>query len=221
LGKLPKRAIDRVTTGVSAGVISAWYDGKAFTSDWTSWNFPNWASLLGPYRRQEARVLEIGSWEGRSALFFLNYLPHCRLWCVDTFAGGEEHHADPKLALLVPGIEQRFDANIAEFGERVVKINLPSSVALPQLGISRSKFDIAYIDGSHRSADVYSDGVLTWPMIVPGGIVIFDDYRWHDMADSLGNPKLGIDAFLRAFKGQYRIIHDDYQIAIKKNSINK
>jgi Methyltransferase domain len=213
---MAKEASKMGKTGVSSGVINTWYEGKTFTSDWTSSNYPTWVSLLAAYRKRALRVLEIGSWEGRSALFFLNFLPHCRLWCVDTFKGGEEHQTDPELALLIPGIEQRFDANVVEFGDRVVKINMPSVIALSQLGISGAKFDIAYIDGSHRSADVYSDGVLTWLMIVPDGIMIFDDYRWTYKPGTHSNPKLGIDAFLRAFRGQYRLIHDGYQIAIKK-----
>jgi hypothetical protein len=205
-----------VPNEVSPAMVINWYNESNFTTDWTSWNFPIWLELLKRYRNSAARILEIGSWEGRSALFFLNYLPKARLCCVDTFEGGEDHHSDPLLASKVPGIEQRFDANIGAFAQRVEKIKLPSCVALPTLGVEGRRFDVAYIDGSHRSADVYSDGALTWPMIARGGIIIFDDYRWDYMAGTSNNPKLGIDAFLKAFKGQYRIIHDAYQIAIEK-----
>ena len=76
-----------------------------------------------------ARVLEIGSWEGRSALFFLNYLPRCRLTCIDPFdrRSGAQAAADPTISrLLRPGSERRFDANIADFADRIEKIKAPS-----------------------------------------------------------------------------------------------
>jgi predicted O-methyltransferase YrrM len=162
-------------------------------------------------------VIEIGSWEGRSALFFLNYLPQSRLVCIDTFEGSEEHRAHPEtFANDLPEMERRFDANLAPFADRLEKIKATSAVALAELGIDGRRFDIAYIDGSHRSADVYSDGVLARSMLVPGGILIFDDYEWEYMPEPRSNPQLGIDSFLRAFESQYRIVHKAFQVALEK-----
>jgi Methyltransferase domain len=196
---------------------AGWFAGKTFGYDWTSCHFPTWASLLARYRDLSARVIEVGSWEGRSALFFMNYLPQSQLVCIDTFEGSEEHRAHPEaFANDLPEIERRFDANLALFADRIEKRKAPSAVALAEFGIDGRRFDIAYIDGSHCSADVYSDGVLTWPMLVPGGIMIFDDYEWEYMPEPRSNPKLGIDSFLRAFEGQFRIIHKGFQVATEK-----
>jgi Methyltransferase domain len=201
----------------SEAEAAGWFTGKTFGYDWTSCHFPTWASLLARYRDLPARVIEVGSWEGRSALFFMNYLPQSQLVCIDTFEGSEEHRAHPEaFANDLPEIERRFDANLALFADRIEKRKAPSAVALAEFGIDGRRFDIAYIDGSHCSADVYSDGVLTWPMLVPGGIMIFDDYEWEYMPEPRSNPKLGIDSFLRAFEGQYRIIHKGFQVAIEK-----
>ena len=57
---------------------------------------------------------------------------------------------------------------------------------------------------------------LTWPLMAPGALVIFDDYQWDMMPVPLDNPKLGIDAFLATFAGQYRVVHHEYQVAIVK-----
>src|SRR5262245_36458650 len=104
--------------------------------------------LLAPYRGRTTRVLEIGSWEGRSALFFLNFLPRARLTCVDTFAGGQEHQeaaaASPEEAHALEALEQRFDGNVRAFAARVEKIKANSADALAQLGVSKRRFDIAY-----------------------------------------------------------------------------
>src|SRR5262245_42835967 len=58
---------------ISEAEAAGWYAGKDFSFDWTSWHFPNWFNLLNDHRKRKMRVLEIGSWEGRSAIFFLNY----------------------------------------------------------------------------------------------------------------------------------------------------
>jgi predicted O-methyltransferase YrrM len=196
--------------------IERWYAGKDFTSDWTSWHFTNWSRILAPFRDAPVRMLEIGSWEGRSALFFLNYLAHSQMVCVDTFGGNVEHHRNPYFAALVPETERKFDANTAEFAARIEKRKGPSFEVLPQLGIESRRFDIAYIDGSHRAADVYSDAVLTWPMVAASGVVIFDDYEFDQMEEEIERPKLGIDAFLKATDGQFRLLLKDYQVVIEK-----
>ncbi len=197
-----------------------WYDGKQFTTDWTSWHFPTWIALLAAFRDRPVRMLEIGSWEGRSALFFLNYLPQVQLTCVDTFAGGQEHQeaaaASPQDAEKLRAIEMHFDANTQPFSGRLEKIKAPSIEALVGLGVEGRRFDIAYIDGGHRAREVYADFALTWPLMAPGGLVILDDYLWDEMPAPMDNPKPGVDAFLKSIAGQYRMVHDDYQVAIAK-----
>jgi len=53
-------------------------------------------------------------------------------------------------------------------------------------------------------------------MVVANGVVIFDDYEFDQMEEETERPKLGIDAFLKAIDGQYRLIHKDYQVVIEK-----
>ena len=107
-------------------------------------------------------------------------------------------------------------AMMADIGARLKgRVQFEADV-LPHLGIASRRFDIAYVDGSHRAADVYSDAVLTWPMVAANGVVIFDDYEFDQMEEEIERPKLGIDAFLKAIDGQYRLIHKDYQVVIEK-----
>jgi predicted O-methyltransferase YrrM len=196
--------------------IASWYEGRTFSEDWTTQNFPIWLQVLSPLRTAPVNVLEIGSWEGRSTLFFLNYLVNCRIVCVDTFAGGEEHQRDPKYSALLPVLEHRFDKNVEKFQSRVEKIKATSHTALADLGITRRRFDLVYIDGSHRASDVYSDAVLSWALLNRGGCVIFDDYDWPLGEDERDRPKLGIDAFLSSFLNQYAPVARGYQMIIRK-----
>ena len=205
---------------VSAETTASWYEGKEFATDWTSWHFPNWSKLLTSRRNRALRVLEIGSWEGRSALFFLNYLPRATLTCIDTFAGGQEHQEAAARsraeARFLRSVEGRFDRNTRAFKTRIEKIKMPSTAALAELGIHHRRFDLAYVDGGHRAVEAYADGALTWPLMARGGMVLFDDYEWNEMPKPLDNPGAGIDAFLKSIAGQYRMIHKSYQVAIEK-----
>jgi predicted O-methyltransferase YrrM len=200
---------------VSDAEVAAWYAGKNFSSDWTTDRIPKWAELLAHFRDMPVNVMEIGSWEGRSALFFLNYLRKAHVVCIDTFGGNAEHHLDEWFAKLVPETEAKFDANVAPFGARVEKIKGSSSTVLPRLGVEGRRFHVAYIDGSHFPADVYSDAALTWSMMAPGGVVIFDDYNW-DIMEEHERPKPGVDALLKTIDGQYRVLHCAYQMVIGK-----
>ncbi len=208
--------MDRAKENMTSEDYSAWFRGKDLTTDWTSRYYPIWASLLGSRRNEPLTVLEIGSWEGRSAIFFLRYLPNCRLTCIDTFAGSAEHLTVEKWRVAVPHIEARFDANVAEFGDRVVKLKSRSMQALARLLLQGAQFDLVYIDGSHRSADVQSDATLSWPMVKNHGIVVFDDYDWSLMGTEMDRPKLGVDTFLRVRAGEYRELHRGYQLIVEK-----
>lgn len=196
-----------------------WYTGKSFTSDWTSKHFALWADLLAGFRDHPVRVLEIGSWEGRSALFFLNYLPKSTIVCIDTFSGGEDmQHAAPDALDAIPDCERRFIDNLLPFGARVEVRKMRSVEALPQLAIEGRQFDLAYIDGSHMAADVYADAMLTWPLIRLGGLVIFDDYEWKHHPKPEGRPKPGINCALAKLRGTFETVHCGYQIAIRKRA---
>src|SRR5947208_3404578 len=100
----------------------SWFDGKEFSSDWTSGNFTMWRRVLSPLRDEPLRILEIGSWEGRSALFFLNFFKRSTIVCIDTFEGTPEEAAVyASLAAIMRGVETRFDQNLAPFSDRVEK----------------------------------------------------------------------------------------------------
>lgn len=216
----PRAASPRPAALLTEAEAATWYEGKRLSVDWTSWHFPSWIALLAQHRKRSLRVMEIGSWEGRSALFFLNYLPRAKLTCIDTFAGGQEHQEaaaqDSEKARLLCEVERNFDRNTAAFKPRIEKIKAGSTEALIGLGLANRRFDIAYIDGGHRSSEVYADGMLAWPLMAAGGLVIFDDYQWTEMPQPLDNPGPGIDAFLKAIKGQYQIVMKGYQIGIVK-----
>jgi Methyltransferase domain len=201
---------------MSGASCDAWYEGATFTTDWTTHHFATWKRILRSRRERVVDALEVGAWEGRSAIFWLNYFPGSRLTCVDTFGGSAEHHV--AFADGLAAVERHFDANVTPYGARVEKIKARSTDALSLLGVQGRRFDFVYLDGSHRAADVYADACIAWSMVRPGGVLLFDDYTWVDMPDEMDRPKIGIDAFLLSAAGTFHEINRGLQVLIEKTA---
>lgn len=194
-----------------------YFAGKDLTKDWTSYHFDTWTRLLEPRRLNAWKILEIGSFEGRSAIFFLKYLPNSTLVCIDPFGGSAEHR-DPASPHFSPmsAVERRFDDNLASFEQRFEKRKGTSAAIVPLLAQEKYRFDLIYVDGDHRAASAYNDAAISWPLLNAGGIMIFDDYQWELHRPVYDRPKAGIDAFLEVMTGRFRQLHKGYQIIVEK-----
>ena len=187
-----------------------------FTEDWFTRNLAEWNQVIPQLKPR--KILEIGSYEGRSACYFIEQFAadhQIELHCIDTWGGGREHAASD-----MPAVESRFDNNIAKAqavagnAATVVKHKKPSNIALTELAAQGhlSAFDLVFVDGSHQAADVLSDAVISFQLLRVGGLMIFDDYLWglqvESKQDPLEIPKLGIDAFLNVFQRKMQIVRD-------------
>ncbi len=180
-----------------------------FTTDWVTNKLPAWEKVLAPFKgKPDVHYLEIGVYEGRSAVWMLeNILTHptARLTGVDPFLGD---------------FKQRCFANIerSEASEKVKLITGYSQVVMRELPLD--SFDIIYIDGSHHKQDVLEDAVLSWRLLKEGGILIFDDYLFGRESPSKGGeaptdvPKLAIDPFVHCFDEQLEVIHNSFQLIL-------
>ncbi len=179
-----------------------WFAGKAFTQDWTTNNLDNWHRVFLAGREDVTNILEIGCHEGRSAVFFLNFFRKARLTCIDIF--GQD------------GVEQRFDANMAEFGDRVTKLKARSVTAMAGLIDAGDQFDLIYIDANHDRDAVLADSLLAWSLLERGGILIWDDYRWTDKIRRRHHPKYAIDIFLKLHRSRLKVLHRGYQVIARR-----
>ena len=186
---------------------------------------PGYFSLLIqhlPKHQDPRRILEIGSFEGRSTVWIIENMmrPYDELVCIDTWAGGEEHSK-----VNMGEVEARFDRNIAEASKKVDHLKIEKIKDVSTWGLAKQMdwlenplfmFDFIYIDGSHQAPDVLCDAVMAWRVLRDGGVMVFDDYMWGDPRMPLHRPKIAIDAFMNIFAGEMIVLHIGGQIAIKK-----
>jgi predicted O-methyltransferase YrrM len=196
-----------------------------FTTDWFSWSPPIWSQIIHQLPDRK-RFLEIGSFEGRSTVWLIDNAidDGGELFCVDTWEGGEEHKAQGH---DMGEVEERFHRNIttALAYQYPKKINVQSfrdtslnalSALLSTMPEKREPFDFIYIDGSHQAPDVLTDACMCWPLLKPGGVMVFDDYGWGEPLPATHKPKLAIDAFVDIYKERLHLIHKSYQLIIQK-----
>jgi hypothetical protein len=207
-------SVPRFLRSIEKRFYAPWFWGKEFSADWVTTHIPMWRRVLADWRDRPVRILEIGSWEGRSALFFLKFLPHSHITCIDTFTGGKGEVRG--CATEVPHTEGRFDRNLAPYAARVETIRSRSVPALESLAAAGRRFDLAYIDGSHVSTDVIDDTVRVWPLIVPGGVVIWDDYHRRDDIPAEERPQAVIDQFLAERAGHFRLLFSGAQMIVER-----
>jgi predicted O-methyltransferase YrrM len=170
--------------------------------DFVTNKLKHWIPLFAPRRHEKLSILEIGSFEGRSALFFLSFFPNARLTCVDPF---------------IKGRGAVFDDNTAPYSERLTKLVGYSGPELMKLTKAKAEFDIAYIDGSHKRKDVLLDSVLVWPMMRNDGIVIWDDYGGYSRDKAPDDRALeAINGFLVAYADQIELLHKKNQVFARK-----
>ncbi|GAM97443.1 membrane protein [alpha proteobacterium U9-1i] len=201
---------------LAVSIVAAMDGAFQFTNTWFEPSAKTWTRLIDEIR--PSRVLEIGSYEGRSACFLIQacttYAP-LSLTCVDTWQGGVEH--DPE---AMGAVEARFDSNVrracaeAHHDARVRKYKARSVDALTRLIAAgeAGTFDIVYIDGLHIAGDVLADAVLAFELTRVGGFIFFDDYLWHNepagAQDPLNMPKPAIDAFINLYQRRLGVVTD-------------
>jgi predicted O-methyltransferase YrrM len=181
-----------------------------FSKDWFSGNIDVWKAVLGPLKgKPDLRYLEVGVYEGRS--FF---------WMLENILT----HPSSRLTGIDIALPDRLVSNIKLSGQtdRITMIVGPSQTELKKLPVE--SFDLIYIDGSHMADDVLVDSVLAWQLLKVGGVIIFDDYLWDganytnrrtSMAPAL-LPRLAIDGFRASFTYEIQVLHNDFQLILKK-----
>jgi hypothetical protein len=192
-----------------------------FTVDWFTNNIPTWRSLLVPrLSGRPCRVLEVGSYEGRSARWLLqNALTHPRssITCVDAFRVADRvcWKGRPVASGGGRDVLRRFLRNTAEFGNRVRLVREPASTALRREEDAGQTYDMVYLDSDGAAKDCLEQAVLAWPLVKPGGVLVFDDYTHSALHDG-ACPRRGVDAFLDCYASEFRALHVGWQVIVER-----
>lgn len=131
-------------------------------------------------QKEQGDVVEVGSWQGYSTSFLGRAVKDSgngRLHAVDHFQGnigkesfyvvGEDDLSDLK-ANFLRNMER------LELSEHVTLHDMPNDRAAAELSEERVRF--LFIDGDHSREGVEKDIRLFFPLLIPGAIVVFDDF---------------------------------------------
>ena len=169
-----------------------------------AYNFFVYLSLLP----KNFRYLEIGSFEGGSAIFVASKFKEAEIYCVDNWIKTEDGYSN----LDFEDIELNFDYNTQMY-KNIYKIKKSSDDFFTT---NKLTYDVIYIDGYHKAEQVFRDCVNSWKNLNINGILICDDYIWDHYNDIKNNPCYAINKFLRTIK-KYKILRvSNSQIFLKK-----
>ena len=179
----------------------------------------------------ELHILEIGSFEGKSTVWFLDILshPNSTITCIDPWTKYTQD-TDSFNSYFKENARWDFTSskdlylhNIKESGNenKVIIKHGFSHELLPNLITENKEYDFIFIDGNHTAAFVLTDALMSWYTLKPGGIMVFDDYLWgapDTKNSSTTTPKLAVDSFISVFKDYLEVLFTGPRVAIKKLS---
>jgi Methyltransferase domain len=166
-----------------------------FTVDTFTPRIPSWTRHLSEFNGKPGiSYLEIGTFEGRSALWMLENIfthPTSKLTVIDAFMENNYN---------------RFISNVKLSGEES-RFNILKGFSTQKIReVPFNSIDVAYIDGSGRGLIMMSDIVNTWSLVKVGGVIIISRYAITPQLRRAGGLQLGdpgpheaIDAFLKLY----------------------
>ena len=190
-----------------------------FTQDWFSEKNPEkvviqFEEFLSEFKGKPCMFLEIGSFEGMSTIWMLENIlteESSQIFCIDAW---DEWTGDAFV---------RFVSNINKTGFRN-KVHIVKGDSSEELRVFPNHyFDFIYVDGNHDEKAVIKDAIGSFRVLKRGGIIAFDDYllgvrypNSHGSKAMNGSAKKAIDYFIETFKDELDVIHNDYQLWIRK-----
>jgi predicted O-methyltransferase YrrM len=198
-----------------------------FTENWFNDDGLSILNELGV--KKELHILEVGSFEGKSTICFLDNIlqnKNSTITCVDPWMNYSQDHdslnsynnEDNEWMLTERKTKEIFLHNIIESGDsdKVIIRQGFSNKILPSLITEQKMYDIIFIDGNHTAPYVMMDSIMSWGVLKKGGILIFDDYTWGLDRTTTLRPKESVDYFMLTFADYITELYSNYRKIIKK-----
>ena len=145
---------------------------KQYTNGWFSERGgKTWDKVL--HKRNIETALEIGCYEGQASVYLLDKFENLELTVIDIFDAKAAEDWDG----YVDNYEDRFDNNVKEYGDRVIKYKGKSFEYLAQEIYVGNSYDLIFVDGDHRGLPAMQDCVMSLELLREGGLMIIDDYN--------------------------------------------
>jgi predicted O-methyltransferase YrrM len=171
-------------------------------------------------------VVEVGTWEGRSAVLWGNALAQASddwaVACIDTWLGSVEHRqvktGDWGLERLYledhyPSLFRTFASNIRRTGmaENVIPLPIDSPQGLEMLAVSKIYADLIYVDAAHDYAAARADIEMALTLrdeTNPNALVLCDDFHhtWPGVQEAVRACAAASSARLVIRDGQAAIL---------------
>ncbi len=181
-----------------------------------SFNYPDWFSrninIWNKFLRnlEEINYLEIGTFEGRSAIFVAKLNNTKKITCVDNFRGSDEHEE-----INFDTVFENCKKNLSALN---VKNDLIKSNSSDFFKNNKKKFNAIYIDGSHFYDDLKKDFENSFDCLEKEGLLICDDFLWFFYKEIEKNPANALLECAEKYKNELEIIFINKQMIFKKRS---
>jgi predicted O-methyltransferase YrrM len=188
-------------------------------------DYPNWFEKSAQYNFQEfltplagkggLKFLQLGVFTGDASVWMLENIltgDYSELTDVDTWKGSDEPDHEP---MDFDDVFQTYLAKVKDYDKvEVIRI---STLHFFTAGDMLPGYEFIYIDADHTTVGVLIDAELSWPWLMSGGIMAFDDYTWgHESGDPRLAPQVGIDLFLHRHQGEYELLAKNTQVWIRR-----
>jgi hypothetical protein len=122
-------------------------------------------------------ILEVGTFEGNTATWFSDNLldhPDSTLTCVDDFSTLFNGSRDDLKNVWLS------NTRLSKNYSKISLVEGQSRYVLYDLLLQGKSYDLIFVDGSHHTPDVILDGILSFQLLRPNGLLIFDDDLLQD-----------------------------------------
>lgn len=176
-----------------------------YSQDWFSESIPFLERGLKEFvGKPFTNFLEIGSYEGRSAIWFLENIltgENSGITCIDDFSSVRMAKDN---GVFEYDLRDRFLSNMRDFKGKYMILEGRSQYVMRQQNFN-DIFDAVYVDGSHRADDTLEDLINSLYALKSGGYLLIDDYLWnYDQYPIHEVPKKAVDSFLEIYKDKVK-----------------
>lgn len=150
-------------------LLAKWEHVLEWTDHIFTWTSPSELCFLCEAASRAERILEIGSYHGKSALVMALANPQAHITAIDCCENSEV----PKV--FRDNLREQIKAGKCKFVEN-------TSAWLP---LNPAKYNLVWIDAGHLESDVTGDIKHSLPQIAPGGLICGHDWRRNNMEDGV------------------------------------